>query len=469
MRYIPHTETDIARMLEVIGVASVEELFRAIPTRDRCSEALALPGPYDETRLLGLLRDLAGANHSAAECGGPLSFLGAGAYRHAVPAVLDQIIQRAEFLTAYTPYQAEISQGTLQSVFEFQTMVCALMGLEVANASMYDGATASAEALLMAQRITRRSTFLLSEGLHPEYRETCETFLSGMPEARLVEVPLGADGRTDPAALQQALDEAAAAEGKRAGAACALIQSPNVFGVVEDLAPLAARIHDAGALAVAAVPEPVSLGLLEPPGACGFDIAVGEGLGYAVPVSFGGPGVGLFATVDKHKRQMPGRLVGETVDQDGVRGFVLTLATREQHIRREKATSNICTNQGLIALCFTIQSALLGKTGFRRLAELNFHKAQYARQAIAALPGFALRYEAPVFNEFAVRVPGGDAAAVVDALAEGPEHLVPGVAMGRWREAWKDTLLINVTELHGRPDLDRLTRALGAFGAGQEA
>jgi glycine cleavage system P protein (glycine dehydrogenase) subunit 1 len=454
MRYIPHTDQDVTRMLKVIGVSSVEELFSSIPADSRSTGALNLPSPLSEHELLALLGSLASANQSAS-AGQVLSFLGAGATAHGIPHALDNIIGRSEFLTAYTPYQAEISQGTLQAVFEFQTLVCELFGLEVANASMYDGATAAAEALLMARRIKRRDRFVISEGLHPEYLETCETILSGLREAELVRVPLGSDGRTDASAVKAALAESPSA--------CLLVQSPNIFGVAEDLAPLADLAHDADALAVAAVTEMVSLSLLEPPGACDFDIAVGEGVGYAVPVSLGGPGVGLFATRDKFKRQMPGRLIGETLDANGIRGYVMTLATREQHIRREKATSNICTNQGLIALCFTIQSSLLGQSGFTQLGHLNFAKAQYARQAVAALDGFELRYDAPGFNEFAVRVPGGDAGAVVDALAT--DGILPGVAMGRFDPAWKDTLLVTVTELHRREDIDRLVAALAGKGA----
>lgn len=441
-------------MLEVIGIGSVEELFRSIPTDSRVKGPLDLPPPLPEHDLLGLLGGLAGANRSAA-AGDVLAFLGAGATPHIIPQALDDIIRRTEFLTAYTPYQAEISQGTLQAIFEFQTIVCELFGLEVANASLYDGATAAAEALLMTRRLKRRDRFVVSAGVHPEYLETCETLLSGLSGAELVRVPLGPDGRTDASAVRAALAEAKAA--------CLLVQSPNFLGVVEDLAPLADLAHEADALAAAVVTEIVSLSVLEPPGACGFDIAVGEGVGYAVPVSLGGPGVGLFATRDAFKRQMPGRLIGETLDADGVRGYVMTLATREQHIRREKATSNICTNQGLIALCFTIQSALLGRSGFAHLGHLNFAKAQYARQAIGALDGYTLRYDAPCFNEFAVRVPGSDATALVADL-EG-DGILPGVALGRFDPAWKDTLLVSVTELHRREDIDRLVAALAGKGA----
>jgi len=454
MRYIPHTDQDIARMLEVIGVGTVEELFRSIPAGSRAKGTLALPPPMPEHELLALFQRLAGANRSATT-GDLLAFLGAGATPHAIPQALDDIIRRSEFLTAYTPYQAEISQGTLMAIFEFQTMVCELFDLEVANASMYDGATATAEALLMTKRLKGRDRFVVSEGVHPEYLETCETYLSGLSGVELVRVGLGPDGRTDTAAVKAALESAAAA--------CLLVQSPNFFGVVEDLAPLADLAHEADALAVAVVTEMVSLSKCQPPGACDFDIAVGDGLGYAVPVALGGPGVGLFATRDEFKRQMPGRLIGETRDANGVRGYVMTLATREQHIRREKATSNICTNQGLVALCFTIQSALLGRNGFDQLGQLNYAKAQYARQAIAALDGYTLRYDAPCFNEFAVRVPGGDAGRLVTDLAE--HGILPGVALGRFDPAWKDTLLVSVTEVHRREDIDRLVAALAGKGA----
>jgi len=439
-------------MLEVIGVGSVEDLFGSIPAACRAKGPLDLPAPLSEHELLTLLRGLAGANRSAA--GDVLAFLGAGATPHIIPQALDDIIRRSEFLTAYTPYQAEISQGTLQAIFEYQTVVCELLGLEVANASMYDGASAAAEALLMTRRIKRRDRFVVSEGLHPEYLETCETYLSGLSGAQLVRVPLGPDGRSDASAVKAALAEAPTAG--------LVVQSPNFFGVAEDLAPLADLAHEADALAVAAVTDLVSLSALAPPGACGYDVAVGEGLGYAVPVSLGGPGLGIFATRDAFKRQMPGRLIGETVDADGVRGYVMTLATREQHIRREKATSNICTNHGLIALCFTIQSALLGRSGFAQLGRLNFAKAQYARQAIGALDGFALRYDAPSFNEFAVRVPGGDAEALTADLAK--DGILPGVALGRFDPRWKDTLLVSVTELHRREDIDRLVAALAGRG-----
>ncbi len=441
-------------MLEVIGVDSVEALFRSIPADNRTQGALSLPPPMAEHELLGLLQSLAAANQSTA-AGDVLSFMGAGATAHAIAQAMDSIIRRAEFLTAYTPYQAEISQGTLAAVFEFQTMVCELFDMEVANASMYDGATAAAEALLMSRRIKRRDRFVVSEGLHPEYLETCETYLSGLDGVEIVRVGLGSDGRTDPTAVKAALEAAPSA--------CLLVQSPNIFGVVEDLAPLGELAHGADALAIATVTEMVSLSLVKPPGACDFDIAVGDGLGYAVPISLGGPGVGLLATRDKFKRQMPGRLIGETVDANGLRGYVMTLATREQHIRREKATSNICTNQGLIALCFTIQTALLGRHGFDQLGRLNFSKAQYAKEAIAAVDGYSLCYDTPGFNEFAVRVPGGDAEASVDRLAA--QGILPGVAAGRFDPARKDTLLVAVTELHSREDIDRLVAALAGEGA----
>jgi glycine dehydrogenase subunit 1 len=453
MRYIPHTDQDVARLLEAIGAPTVDALFAGIPSRDRLSGALDMAAPLSESEVLRRLGGLAAQNAAAAP-GGPVAFLGAGAYRHGIPHALDQLLRRAEFLTAYTPYQPEISQGTLQSIFEFQSVVTELFALDVANASMYDGATAAGEALLMAHRLKGKERVVISAGLHPEYRETCATLLHGLAGSEVVTVPLGPDGRTDAAATAKAL-----AGGKTAAL---LVQSPNFLGVVEDLTALADLAHAHDALAIAAVTEVVSLGMLKPPGAAGCDIAVGDGLGFALPVTFGGPGVGLIATRDANVRQMPGRLVGETVDAAGVRGFVLTLATREQHIRREKATSNICSNQGLVALAFTIQASLLGRTGLPALAKLNHSKAEYLKQAILALPGYGLKVSGPTFNEFAVKVPGGDAAALAAELAK--DGILAGVPLGRFEPAWRDTLLVNVTELHRREDLDALVAALAKKG-----
>ena len=451
MRYLPHTPGDIARMLSVIGAPSVEALFGHIPPSLRAQRPLDLGPALDEASLLGHLGELAAQNR-AAFADGALSFLGAGLVPHHIPTAVDAMLGRAEWYTSYTPYQPEISQGTLQAVFEFQTIVSELFGLGVANASMYDGASGAAEAILMARRITDKEHVVISDGLHPHYLETAETYLSGLhPHAEKVFFGAkldGESGRTDADSVAATLEAAG-------GSACAVVvQSPNYFGVVEDLAALAEVAHRHGALLVAVTCEPLSLGVLQPPGALGADIACGEGIGLATGPSLGGPGVGLFAARDEHARNMPGRLVGETVDRDGRRGYVLTLATREQHIRREKATSNICTNQGLIALAFTIHLCLLGRRGLTELAELNLAKAEYARRVLSSLRGFSLPYAGATFNEFALRVRGGDANRAVEKLAD--RAIFPGVVAA----GHDDTLLVAVTERHRKEDIERLARSL---------
>ncbi|MCC6746376.1 MAG: aminomethyl-transferring glycine dehydrogenase subunit GcvPA [Deltaproteobacteria bacterium] len=453
MRYLPQTPADVERMLKVIGVRSVDELFTCIPEGLRHGRPLELPEPLCEAELLEELRAIGQRNRFQSRDSGFLAFVGAGLYRHHIPSAVDALSLRGEFATAYTPYQAELAQGTLLSIFEFQTMVAELLGMEIANASMYDGASAAAEGALMARRLTGRSRVLVTDGVHPEYRETCSTYLAGL-EAEghcLGRVPLDAEGKTDPRALAQGLDDTVA---------CVVAQTPNFLGVVEDLTPVAEAAHRAGALLVVVCTEPLALALLKSPAEMGADIAAAEGISLASPPNLGGPGVGLFAASGKQAaRAMPGRLVGQTVDRDGRVGYVMTLTTREQHIRREKATSNICTNTALLALRFAIHLSLLGRTGFRQLAKLNLAKASYAREAIGALPGYALRSRAPSFNEFAVRVPGGDAQAVVTRVRERAD-LVPGVALGRFDRALADTLLVSVTETHRRADLDRLIQAL---------
>jgi glycine dehydrogenase subunit 1 len=333
MRYIPHTEYDIAAMLAALGISSVDDLFVHLPQDLRSQAALNLPAGASETAVRVHLANLAQANRVGPEV---VSFLGAGAYPHFAPVVVDHIIQRAEFATAYTPYQPEVSQGTLQAIFEFQSLVATLFGLDVANASMYDGASATAEAVLMAKRILpQRETVLVARALHPQYRQVIGTYLNGVPDVQIVELPWGADGRVDAVVLEHQLSP---------HVACVVVGYPNVFGVVEDVATLSTVTHQAGALLVTATTEAMALGLLKAPGEVGADIAVAEGQSFGIPVSYGGPGVGLFACRERFVRNMPGRLVGETVDHEGRRGFVLTLATREQHIRRERATSNICTS-----------------------------------------------------------------------------------------------------------------------------
>jgi glycine dehydrogenase subunit 1 len=442
----------VERMLRVVGKPSVESLFAHIPARVRAKRALDI-APLDESTLLAHLGEIGARNKNA-----PLSFLGGGVIPHAIPSAVDMLLHRAEWYTSYTPYQPEISQGTLQAVFEFQTMVSELFGLGVANASMYDGASAAAEAVLMARRLTGKHRAILAGAIHPQYEHTIDTYLAGSEEGRHEQehiVGFGADGRVARDVLAERLE--------RVGEiACVVVQSPNFFGVVEDLQPLADLAHARGALFVVVNTEPVAYGLLKSPGALGADIAVGDGLGLAIPPTCGGPGVGLFAAKSEHVRQMPGRLVGETVDKEGRRGYVLTLATREQHIRREKATSNICTNQGLIALAFTINMALYGKRGLRELAQLNLSKAEFAKKQLASLKGFSLAFSGPTFNEFAVRVRGGDAERAVERLSErGIFAGVPATANGFCDgEKLKDVLIVAVTERHSKTDIERLARSL---------
>lgn len=445
MRYIPHTEHDIAAMLAALGINSVDDLFAHLPPNLRSQAAITLPGGVSESAVRSRLTSLAQTN-----CLGPdvLSFLGAGAYAHFSPAGVDHIIQRAEFATAYTPYQPEVSQGTLQAIFEFQSLVATLFGLDVANASMYDGASATAEAVLMAKRILpQRPTVLVSRALHPQYRQVIQTYLNGVPEVRIVEISWGTDGRIDAAALEQHLSPQVA---------CVVVGYPNVLGVVENVATLGTVTHQAGALLVTATTEAVALGLLKSPGEVGADIAVAEGQSFGIPVSYGGPGVGLFACRERFVRSMPGRLVGETVDHEGRRGFVLTLATREQHIRRERATSNICTNQGLVALAATVFLCLLGKQGLRALAERNVAKSHHARDLLLQGGAAYQQFSAPFFNEFVVKI--NNARAVWQRLKA--HNLIAGIVLEDWYPELKDCLLLCVTETHTRNEIEQLAAAL---------
>ncbi len=428
MRYLPLTETDRAEMLARIGVADIDALYADVPAHERLSGLLDLPMARGELEVERAMGRLAARNTVAGDV--PF-FVGAGAYRHHVPASVDHLIQRSEFLTSYTPYQPEITQGTLQVLFEFQTQVCELTGMEVANASMYDGSTGAAEAVLMAHRITKRRKAVLSGGLHPHYAATIST-LSDLADDTIVALapdPLGAE------------DVLAAIDGDTA---CVVVQSPSVFGHLIDLAPIAEKAHEVGALLVAVVTEVVALGAVEPPGAQGADIVVAEGQSLGNPLGFGGPYVGLFATRSKYVRQMPGRLCGETVDAEGKRGFVLTLSTREQHIRREKATSNICTNSGLCALAFSIHATLLGEAGLSRLAMLNHEAAIETAEALANLPGVEVLNDT-FFNEFTVRLPVPAAPLVEKLAADGilagvpVSRLLPGAGLD-------DLLLVAVTE-----------------------
>jgi glycine dehydrogenase subunit 1 len=452
MRYLPHTPEEIAGMLQAAGVASLDALYDSIPAEARLRRPLELDPALDEPSLMRHVGDLAAKNGASRM----LSFLGAGAYDHHFPPAADQLLLRSEIYTAYTPYQAEVSQGTLQTIFEFQTIVSEILGLPVANASMYDGASAAAEAVLMARRLTGREHTLVCGGVHPEYRETIETYVQGLGEGRasITTVREGADGAPDVATLAASITEQTA---------CVVVGYPTFHGCVGDLRTIAEVAHAKGALLVTVTSEPYALAVLESPGALGADIAVGEGQPLGLPPQFGGPGFGMFACRNdrRYLQQIPGRLVGETVDKHGQRGFVLTLATREQHIRRERATSNICTNAGLCATAATIKMCMLGKRGFVEAARQCLAKAEYLKTRIAALDGYSLPYRAPTFNEFVVRVRGGDAGRVVDALAA--KDIVAGFALGRVDPARAGDLLVAVTERHARADLDRLVDALSAF------
>jgi len=450
MRYLPHTPAEIEQMLGVIGKKSVDELFETIPEAARLRGALAVPPPLDEAALMAHLAEL-GQKNAAARM---LSFLGAGMYSHHIPPAVDQLLLRSEFYTAYTPYQPEVAQGTLQAIWEFQTIVSEIYGLPLSNASLYDGASATAEAVLMARRLTRRNKVLMSGCVHPDYRATTVTYLSGDAHAGhgLVDVPVSEDGRASRTALEASITEEVAA---------IVVGYPSFLGPLTELAPLAETAHQKGALLVVTCPEPYALAIAESPGAQGADIVVGEGQPLACPPQFGGPGVGLLACRQdrNYLQQLPGRVCGETVDAAGRRGYVLTLSTREQHIRRDRATSNICTNQGLLALSLAIRTSLLGKTGFVAVAEQCLAKATYLRERILALPGYRAGFgDAPFFNEFAIRSERASADQLCKKLEA--DGIIAGFDLGRVSPKWKDRLLVAVTELHAKADLDRFVGAL---------
>ncbi len=432
-------------MLESMGVPDIMDLFESIPERLRLDRPLDIPTAMSEFDLANYMRDLAARNRTSVP-----TFLGAGVYDHFAPVIIDHLALRSEWYTAYTPYQPELSQGTLQAIFEFQTLVCQLTGMEVANASMYDGSTGVAEAVLMALRVNRgRTRIVIASSVHPHYRAVVKTYLGNI-DVDIAEVGFTADGRLDLSSL--AVD---------ANTAAVVVQSPNFFGAVEDVDAVCAAAHDAGALAIVAVAEAISLGLLRTPGDSGADIVCGEAQSFGVPMSFGGPFVGFFATRDKFVRQMPGRLVGRATDSRGERGFVLTLSTREQHIRREKATSNICTNQGLFMLMATIYLSTMGRKGLREVAEQNLQKAHYAADRLSRLDGFGLRFGSPFFNEFVITTPG-PARTLRDALVD--KGFVAGLPLDRYYAGMDDALLIAVTETATRRQIDDLASALAEMG-----
>ena len=442
MRYLPKSPAERQDLLAAIGVKSVEELFSSIPEAYRLKRPLNLPGPYSEQEVIDYFQ-----SRAAETSAGHTSFLGAGVYNHLRSVVTDSIIQRGEFLTSYTPYQAEISQGTLQAIFEFQTLMCQLTGQEVANASMYDGSTATTEAVLMAERITGRSRVLAARSLHPEYRDVLRTYAknSGLT---VEEVPFTSSGTVDRAALQAAL---------RDDVCAIVVQSPNFFGVVENLGPLAESAHARGTLLVVAVTEALSLAVLKPPTEA--DIVALEGQSFGLPASYGGPFVGVVASQEKFVRQMPGRLAGQTIDQQGQRGFVLTLATREQHIRREKATSNICTNQALCALAATIHLTLLGKQGILEMAEQNVAKARFALSELEKIPGVRRTFRTAFFNEFTVELPRS--VKMVNAELLKSKIVGPYVLGSAYPELTKHALVC-VTEATTRAQIESFVSAMRA-------
>jgi len=440
MRYLPLNENDRKAMLDVIGAESIDDLFQDVPEKARLKSLVDLPTHQSEQ---AVERHMAKLSAKSVSAGSVPFFCGAGAYKHHIPATVDHLIQRSEFLTAYTPYQPEISQGTLQSLFEFQTQVALLTGMDVANASMYDGSTACAEAVVMAKRVTRKSRAILAPGLHPHYAAATQTLASTL------------DIQIDERDCRPGRDDHVV-DHINDDTACVVVQSPNVFGEIIDLAPIAEKAHKHKALLIAVFTEPVALGAIKSPGEQGADIVVGEGQSLGVGLNFGGPHVGLFACTKKLVRQMPGRLCGETVDANGERGFVLTLSTREQHIRREKATSNICTNSGLCCLAFTIHMSLLGDAGLKRLATLNHEAACHLADLIEGIDGAEVMNET-FFNEFTVKL-NKPAAEVVEALAE--KGVLGGVPVSRLTEGNEDLLLVCATETSSEEDIHAFETAL---------
>ncbi len=444
MRYIPNSPEERDEMLSVVGLKTADELFRSIPANVQLNRDLNITEPLAENEVIAAMEGMAAKNTATTKP----SFLGAGVYSHFSPTIVDHLIQRSEFFTSYTPYQPEISQGTLQYIFEFQTLVCQLTGMEVANASMYDGSTAMAEAYLMAQRVTRREKIVVAKSVHPEYREVATTY-DQHGDSEIVEI--GFDEGTGRVTGLEALDDKTAA---------LVVQSPNFFGCIEDLQTLADAAHAVGALFVVVVTEAISFGLLRSPGEFGADIVVGEGQSWGVPMGFGGPHVGLFATQEKYVRNMPGRLCGVAYDKNGNRGFVLTLSTREQHIRREKATSNICTNQGLIALAATIYMESMGKKGLQEVAMQNAQKAAYAKDQIASIDGFEIAFSSPTFNEFVVR--STKPAEEILSKVRTENGIVGGLALSKYYADRANEFLVCVTETNTKSQIDNLVSGLAA-------
>lgn len=443
MNYVPNTLDQREQLLARIGVKSIDELFKDIPKTVRLKTSLNVPGGLAEQDLVKLVKGIANRNGNLEEY---TSYLGAGAYEHYIPSYVDQLLLRSEFYTAYTPYQPEISQGTLMAIYEYQTLVCELTGMDAANASMYDGASALAEAALMSCDATRRKKVLVLTTIHPEYREVLQTYLPPRG-VEIIEVP-SKDGIVDLDALEKCLEKDVAG---------VLLQSPNFFGAVEKAEQIGKLAHDQGALLIMSV-NPVSIGLLKSPGELGADIVVGEGQPFGNPLNYGGPYLGYLATRDKYVRRMPGRIVGATTDKNGKKGYVLTLQAREQHIRREKATSNICSNEALCALAFTIHLTGLGKKGLKDMANLNLQKAHYAALEIAKLPGMRLAYDQPFFHEFVIETKVSPAQINQELLKD---KIIGGLALSRFYPELDHHLLFCVTETKSKADIDQLVVRLG--------
>ena len=446
MVYIPHTPDDIQEMLQRIGMESLSCLFEEIPADLRVNDALHLPPALSEEALHKEMEALGKKNVPRDRV---LHFLGAGAYDHIVPASVGHLLLRSEFYSAYTPYQPEISQGILQALFEFQTMICQLTGMEVANASMYDGASSTAEAVLMALRITKNKNVLISEGVHPEYHQVIQTYCQHT-QARIEKIPVQTSGVTSANAIVP--------DSERDNIACLVVQSPNFFGCLEPVRELRERFLNKGGILIHVVTEPFSMGIFASPGDQGAEVVVGEFQSFGIPLQYGGPYGGFFSTRKSYVRHMPGRVVGETVDQNGKRGFVLTLSTREQHIRRSKATSNICTNHSLCALACTIHLALLGKNGLREIAAMNLSKAEYAKQKLREIPGIRFPFSSPTFNEFVIQLPS-PSSAILDALRR-DHHILAGFPMETYFPKLKDHVLVCLTEKRTREEIDFFVEAL---------
>ena len=443
MDYVPHTSEDQRQMMETIGIRSITDLFVDIPEKYQLKKLMNLPPALSEQEVFTLIKGISVQNAIS-----PVTLMGAGVYHHYIPAVVGHVISRSEFYTAYTPYQAEISQGILQAIYEYQSMIAKLTGMQVANASMYDGASAMAEAAVLAAKTLNRTKIVIVRSVHPEYRQVVSTY-AWSNGYEVVEVPYNKSGQLDQESLLKAVDESTAA---------VLVQSPNFFGVIEDISLIAPAVHEKGALLVAGFTEATSLGILKPAGSMGADFVVGEGQSFGNPMNYGGPYLGIFAGTDKFLRKIPGRLAGATVDREGRRGFVLTLQTREQHIRRERATSNICSNEALCALAAAVYLVSLGKN-LRKLAELNIHNTHYLKQRLSGLKGWDVVFPAPVYNEIVVRCPNPRA---VNKKLQA-EGIIGGYEVEKDYPELKNTLLLCATEMLTKEDIDRVVLTVKAI------